>query len=297
MNNILITGGTGRVGRALQTQLTAAGISFTAPDRRTLNLCDRAAVNRAVAALRPKLIINAAAYTDVDAAEYHAAEAEAVNHYGAAALAGAAEQYGAVMLHLSTDYVFDGRLQCPYRETDPPRPVNIYGRSKLAGERAVQTLCRRSVIVRTAWLFGGGGGDFVQTVLRLAQRQAVLPMVAHQYGSPTRVGSVAAALLQIGRQMLAQPECGGGLYHFAGYPHISRLEWTRQIVVAARRQGLLTRLPEIVPVAAVPARAARPPDSRLDCGAVYRRFGIRADDWQAALLPENHTFPSPAAVF
>ena len=189
----LITGAGGQIGSRLTALLHGKADVFAA-DRRTLDITRRDDVLQAALAFRPDVIINAAAYTAVDDAEREPETAFAVNAAGAAHLAQAAQTVGAVMVQISTDYVFDGCRAAPYRETDPPSPLNVYGQSKYAGEQVVQAACARHLIVRTAWVFGKHGGNFVKTLLRLGRRQPVLNVVDDQRGNPTYADDAAAAL-------------------------------------------------------------------------------------------------------
>ena len=193
---ILITGGSGQVGHCLKAQLQGCA-ELSVPDSSALNIADRRSVRQAVETFRPDYIINAAAYTAVDKAEGDTGRAFAVNRDGARHLAEAAEAAGAAMLHISTDYVFDGAGGAPYDEAAPTAPQNVYGASKLAGEQAVLAACRRGVVMRTSWVFGAHGQNFVKTMLRLGRERDSLGIVADQYGAPTAAADIAAALIAI----------------------------------------------------------------------------------------------------
>ena len=279
----LITGAGGQIGSRLTALLHGKADVFAA-DRRTLDITRRDDVLQAALAFRPDVIINAAAYTAVDDAEREPETAFAVNATGAGHVAQAAQTVGAVMVQISTDYVFDGRRAAPYRETDLPSPLNVYGQSKYAGEQAVQAACARHLIVRTAWVFGKHGGNFVKTLLRLGRRQHVLNVVDDQRGNPTYADDAAAALLHMAEQA-AQGKAAWGVYHFAGDTAVSRDEFARAVLVQAAAQGLLPRVPEVRPVSGrdYPSAAERPADSRLDCRKVQAAFGIAPSDWRAAL--------------
>ena len=279
----LITGAGGQIGSRLTALLHSKADVFAA-DRRTLDITRRDDVLQAAIAFRPDVVINAAAYTAVDDAEREPETAFAVNAAGAAHLAQAAQTVGAAMVQISTDYVFDGRRAAPYRETDQPSPLNVYGQSKYAGEQAVQAACARHLIVRTAWVFGKHGGNFVKTLLRLGRRQHVLNVVDDQRGNPTYADDAAAALLQMAEQAV-QGKVAWGVYHFAGDTAVSRDEFARAVLVQAAAQGLLPRVPEVHPVSSrdYPSAAERPADSRLDCRKVQAAFGIAPSDWRAAL--------------
>ncbi|MDO4694451.1 MAG: dTDP-4-dehydrorhamnose reductase [Eikenella sp.] len=283
---ILITGANGQVGRSLQEQLQQhPAADLLALTRQTLDITKRDAVAETVLSFRPDILINAAAHTAVDQAESEPELAAAVNEHGARHLAEAAHAAGTAMLHLSTDYVFDGQSGAPYRETHPTAPQSVYGRTKLAGEAAVSAACPHSVIVRTAWVFGEHGRNFVKTMLRLGKERSTLGIVADQYGAPTYAGDIAAALIRIAGQLAAGQTDAYGLYHFSGSPYASWYEFAAEIFAQAKKQGLLPRMPALQPIATAdyPTPARRPADSRLHTGKIQAAFGIAPSDWRAAL--------------
>ena len=282
---ILITGGSGQVGHCLKAQLEGCA-ELSVPDSSALNIADRRSVRQAVETFRPDYIINAAAYTAVDKAESDAERAFAVNRDGARYLAEAAEAAGAAMLHISTDYVFNGAGRAPYDEAAPTAPQNIYGASKLAGEQAVLAACRRAVVMRTSWVFGAHGQNFVKTMLRLGRERDSLGIVADQYGAPTAAADITAALITIVRrhtpEQLAER---AGIYHYCGSPYASWFEFAETIFAEAAAQGVLAKIPAVKPIATAdyPTPAKRPADSRLDCGKIRTVFGIGPCDWHSAL--------------
>ena len=282
---ILITGGSGQVGHCLKAQLEGCA-ELSVPDSTALNIADRRSVRQAVETFRSDYIINAAAYTAVDKAESDAERAFAVNRDGARHLAEAAEAAGAAMLHISTDYVFDGAGGAPYDEAAPTAPQNIYGASKLAGEQAVLAACRRAVVMRTSWVFGAHGQNFVKTMLRLGRERDSLGIVADQYGAPTAAADIAAALITIVRrhtpEQLAER---AGIYHYCGSPYASWFEFAETIFAEAAVQGVLAKIPavKLIATADYPTPAKRPADSRLDCGKIRAVFGIGPCDWHSAL--------------
>lgn len=282
---ILITGGSGQVGHCLKAQLEGCA-ELSVPDSSALNIADRRSVRQAVETFRPDYIINAAAYTAVDKAESDAGRAFAVNRDGARHLVEAAEAAGAAMLHISTDYVFDGAGGALYDEAAQTAPQNIYGASKLAGEQAVLAACRRAVVMRTSWVFGAHGQNFVKTMLRLGRERDSLGIVADQYGAPTAAADIAAALITIVRrhtpEQLAER---AGIYHYCGSPYASWFEFAETIFAEAAAQGVLAKIPAVKPIATAdyPTPAKRPADSRLDCGKIRAVFGIGPCDWHSAL--------------
>ena len=282
---ILITGGSGQVGHCLKAQLEGC-TELSVPDSSALNIADRRSVRQAVETFRPDYIINAAAYTAVDKAESDAERAFAVNRDGARHLAEAAEVVGAAMLHISTDYVFDGTGGAPYDEAVQTAPQNIYGASKLTGEQAVLTACRRAVVMRTSWVFGAHGQNFVKTMLRLGRERDSLGVVADQYGAPTAAADIAAALITIVRRHTpGQLAERAGIYHYCGSPYASWFEFAETIFAEAAAQGVLAKIPAVKPIATAdyPTPAKRPADSRLDCGKIRTVFGIGPCDWHSAL--------------
>lgn len=282
---ILITGGSGQVGYCLKAQLQGCA-ELSVPDSTALNIADRGSVRQAVETFRPDYIINAAAYTAVDKAESDAERAFAVNRDGARHLAEAAEAAGAAMLHISTDYVFDGAGGALYDEAAQTAPQNIYGASKLAGEQAVLAACRRAVVMRTSWVFGAHGQNFVKTMLRLGRERDSLSIVADQYGAPTAAADIAAALITIVRRHTpGQLAERAGIYHYCGSPYASWFEFAETIFAEAAAQGVLAKIPAVKPIATAdyPTPAKRPSDSRLDCGKIRTVFGIGPCDWHSAL--------------
>ncbi|MFF3615440.1 dTDP-4-dehydrorhamnose reductase [Streptomyces sp. NPDC002580] len=209
----LVTGADGMLGRELVSRLTARGIGVLAADHRRLDITDGRDVRETLERHRPAVVVNCAAWTDVEGAESHEARALAVNGHGPARLAAACRLRGTLLLHVSTDYVFPGDSARPYEETDSPGPRTAYGRTKLAGERAVlETLPETGHVVRTAWLYGAGGRNFVRTVIRLAEVQDVLQVVDDQRGQPTWTGDVADRLILLGGSALAGT-APPGVYH------------------------------------------------------------------------------------
>ena len=239
MTRLLILGAQGQVGAALAAHAQAAGIPCDALTRAECDITERAAVARAVAG--GGFVVNCAAYTAVDRAEVEAATAQAVNAAGAGNVAAACAQAGVPLVHLSTDYVFDGESRAPMREDDPPRPLSVYGRSKLAGEVAVRDLHRAHVILRTSWVFSAHGQNFVKTMLRLAQARSQLRVVDDQIGGPTAADDIAQAILAVVAIASRPGFAGWGTYHFSGAPPVSWCAFARAI--------LANRGVEVVPIA------------------------------------------------
>lgn len=278
----LLLGGSGQVGTEFQGLPLPRGVEVVAPDKGALDLTDREAIDSVIAEDSWSAVINAAAYTDVDRAESEEAKALALNGEAPARLAAATSRLGIPLVHISTDYVFDGRKGAPYVESDAPSPLNAYGRTKLAGEQAVAAGNPRHLIVRTSWVYSPFRRNFVRTILRLASERDRLTIVADQRGCPTAAQDVASACLSLTLRCASSPESGPyGLYHFAGGGEASWYEFAKAIVEIAR----LPRSIEVVPIGTedYPTPAKRPLDSRLDCGALDRDFRIKPRPWREAL--------------
>ncbi|MFM8374625.1 MAG: dTDP-4-dehydrorhamnose reductase, partial [Phenylobacterium sp.] len=241
---LLLTGGSGQVGRALR-ETPPAGFEVVAPSRSELDLSDPASVARWVAARPWAAIINAGAWTAVDAAESHASEAWAANALGPAALARVTGEAGLPLVHISTDYVFDGGLDRPYREDDPVGPTSVYGASKAAGEIAVAALNPRHVILRTAWVFSPWGSNFVRTMLRLGAERDALSVVDDQVGCPTSALDIAAAVRAVCAR-LGDPGAPSGVFHFAGAGETTWFGLAARVFDRATEAGL--KVPALSPI-------------------------------------------------
>jgi dTDP-4-dehydrorhamnose reductase len=252
--------------------------------RRVFLLEDRGAVLAGLKAARPDVVINAAAYTAVDKSEDEEGLALAINGEGAGHVAEAADRIGAPLLQLSTDYVFDGALDRPYREDDPPEPRSAYGRSKLLGERLVAERCANSVIVRTAWLFSPYGANFVRTMLSLNEMRDEVSVVADQRGNPTSALDLAAALLAVAAK--AREETSPalfGVFHMTGSGEATWADFAEAIFAEAAARGRrLTRVKRIT-TADYPTPARRPANSRLDNEKLRRVYGLELPDWRNSL--------------
>jgi dTDP-4-dehydrorhamnose reductase len=269
---ILLTGATGQVGWELRRTLAPLG-EVKPFDRFGLDLADTPPLVATVRALQPQVIVNAAAYTAVDKAEAERDMAFAVNATAPRVLAEEAKRIGALLVHYSTDYVFDGAKDTPYVEDDAPDPINVYGASKLAGERAIVGTGCRSLILRTSWVYGPRGKNFYLTMLRLAKERSELKVVDDQRGVPTsslEIARATATLLDKGAQ---------GLYHMTAAGETSWCGFARAIL---ERAGIAT---PVVPIRTqdYPTPAARPPNSRLDCSKLRAAHGVSLAPWERAL--------------
>jgi len=279
----LVFGANGQVGRCLVRRLPAlASVEFL--DRRQADLSRPETVRRALAACRPDVVINAAAYTAVDRAESEPELANTVNAEAPAVMAESCARSGAWLIHYSTDYVFDGAASEPYSEDDPVAPINVYGRTKLAGEQAIRAAHERHLILRTSWVYSNSGANFLNTMLRLAGERDTLRIVADQVGGPTWGGAIAEATGRLVQQLASgQHEARdiAGVYHMTCAGRASWHELARRIFELS---GQLERL-RIEPIESrdFPTPAARPPFSVLCNDKLERVFGERLDHWDDAL--------------
>ncbi len=275
---VLIFGRNGQVGRELARASWPRDCSLKLLDRADCDLADATAVGRAVRETRPAVVINAAAYTAVDRAESEPDVARSVNCDAPQAMARSCEEAGAALIHLSTDYVFDGLKTSPYLENDPMAPLSVYGRSKAEGEVAIREALRRHIIVRTSWVFAAHGANFVRTVLRLADERPELRIVCDQTGAPTAAGDIALAITSI-VQSLAEDKPAWGTFHFSSGKSTSWYEFARAIV------GLAGKSARVVPIATDEYKTAarRPQHSVLDCSRLTRHYGIAQPTWRRAL--------------
>ena len=272
---ILLTGRNGQVGWELERALAAAG-EVIALDRAQLDLSDEAAIRRATRAGAPQVIVNAAAYTAVDRAESEPAVAHAVNGIAPGILAEEARRAGALLVHYSTDYVFDGEKGTPYREDDATNPTSAYGRSKLQGEEAIRASGCRHVILRTSWVYAARGNNFLRTMLRLARERRELRVVGDQSGSPTAAHEIAAATTTLVRQ--GAP--ADGIYHLTAAGETSWYEFARAIL-SLTGHGEITV--QRITTAEYPTPARRPRYSVLSSQKIRAAAGIALPDWRFSL--------------
>lgn len=280
---ILVTGRDGQVAQSLAERAQGRHeLVFVA--RPEFDLADPASIERVVAEVAPELVVSAAAHTAVDKAEDEADLAMAINGTGPGVLARAAAAIGAPVIHLSTDYVFDGSLDRPWREDDPVNPLGVYGASKLAGEQAVAASGARYAILRTAWVYSPFGNNFVKTMLRLAETRDALNVVEDQLGCPTSALDIADAILAVADAWARDPAQGAdAIYHLAGTGEANWAEFARAIFAASARHGGPSCTVTGIPSTAYPTRAVRPANSRLDTAKLAATFGYRAPAWQDSL--------------
>jgi dTDP-4-dehydrorhamnose reductase len=274
---ILLLGRNGQVGWELERALAPLG-EVKAFDRTGLDLADTPRLAAAVRALQPAVIVNAAAYTAVDKAESERDAAFAVNATGPRVLAEEVRRIGALLVHYSTDYVFDGAKGSPYVEDDTPNPINVYGASKLAGEEAIRKIGCRHLILRTSWVYGPRGKNFMLTMLRLARERPELRVVDDQVGAPTSSLEIARATATVLARAMRSPELTG-LYHLAASGETSWCGFARAIFAQAR----IATPVQPIPTEEYPTPARRPKNSRLDCSRLRDTFGVALVPWEEAL--------------
>lgn len=290
---ILLTGATGQVGGELLRSLALLG-EVVAPPRETLNLADAASVREAIRSVRPRWIVNPAAYTAVDKAESEPNLAYAINAEAVLTIGEEARSIGAGVIHFSTDYVFDGSAAEPYVETDATQPMSVYGASKLAGEKALAASGAGHIVFRTSWVYGARGRNFLLTILKLARERDVLRVVGDQHGAPTWSRDLAGMTAQVILQCEAAANGGalsdvladvGGVYHAAGRGETTWHGFAAEAVRFLRDREPERQFAEIeaITTAEYPTAAKRPANSRMNCDKLDKRFAWKMMDWRESL--------------
>lgn len=282
---IAVTGRHGQVARALSEIAGRHGHEVVLLGRPAFDLADPETIAPAIEEARAEAVINAAAYTAVDKAESEPELADAVNGAGAGAVAAAAAALGLPVLQVSTDYVFDGSKPSPYLEDDPVGPLGAYGRSKLAGERAVAEANPRHAVLRTAWVYAPYGGNFVRTMLRIAANKPEVSVVADQHGCPTSALDIATTLLGVARRMVAEPDDDAlrGIFHMAARGEAVWADVAEAVFAASRARGGPFAVVRRITTAEFPTQARRPANSRLDGAKLERVYGIALPEWRVPL--------------
>jgi len=280
---ILVTGAGGQVGYELARAQWPEQYAIDCRTRRDLDITDARSVNDVVVEGNYDIIINAAAYTAVDKAETETAAAVAVNETGPENLAKAADRVGAAMIHISTDYVFNGRKAAAYSETDPIAPLGAYGLSKEAGERVVRRVLERHLILRTAWVYGAHGHNFVKTMLRLAGTHREVSVVGDQVGSPTAAAFIASTIVSLVHKVINEQKINWGTYHLSNSGEASWYEFALAIFEIAASKGLTTPIVNNITSAEYPTAAERPKNSRLNTEMIRQTFAIRPPHWRESL--------------
>lgn len=289
---VLIIGCSGQVGSEIQRELLNS-LAFEPYDfeilcatRKELDLSENNTIPDFLESRSPNFIINATAYTAVDKSESEEMLAFNINNSAVGEMAKYCNRNQSKMLHISTDYVFDGNGKMPYKESDAVGPIGVYGRSKLAGENTIREVLDQHIILRTSWVFGVNGTNFVKTMLELSRLKNELSVVADQFGGPTSARAIAQAIARIIIYLAKNEEANHwGTYHFSGYPFVSWFEFAKEVFDRAISIGLIDNQPIVKPIGSLeyPSPAARPKNSRLDCSKLKNIFGIEPDDWKGSL--------------
>lgn len=285
---LLVTGRNGQVGFELQRSLAPLG-QVVALDREQCDIADPDALRNVIRRVAPDIVVNAAAYTAVDKAESDEQRAHAANSVAPRLIGELARETGALVVHFSTDYVFDGAKQGAYNESDAPNPLSVYGRTKLLGERALAETGARCLIFRTSWVYGAHGGNFVKTMLKLAAERTSLSVVADQFGAPTSAALIADVTAQILGQYIVERrgDLPFGLYHLSASGRTCWHEYARTIIAAAEAAGRQLQLgpAQVRPISTseYPTPAVRPPNSILDTAKLRETFGLHLPCWQSGL--------------
>lgn len=277
---ILVLGGGGQLAREIERLANVTGKALAVLSREAVDIGDRRAVDEALRRIGPSLVVNAAAYTNVDKAESEPAQAHLVNAAGAGHVAAACSERDIPLIHISTDYVFDGSKSAAYVEEDDVNPIGVYGSSKLAGEQLVRQNARQHIILRTSWLYGEFGRNFLKTILRLAAERDEIRVVADQKGCPTCTRDLASAILHIAPR-LSSPDAPWGTYHFAGEGITTWFDFAYHIV--AEQSGWTNRKTRVTAIRTeeFPTAARRPANSALNCQQFRRQFDYQPRRWQS----------------
>lgn len=276
---ILLTGANGQLGNEIINLAKNRNLKLYPVMRTQLNITNLEQIEYVLATIKPNYIINAAAYTAVDKAEKESELAFSINALGVKNLAKIAQEYDIPLLHISTDYIFDGQKKDAYFEEDEAQPLSIYGKSKLSGENLLREIWYKHIILRVSWVFGSYGNNFVKTILRFANEQTELRIIADQKGAPTYAGDIAQTLLTIVK-CLHNNQLEWGTYHYTGTPALSWYEFAKKIIDEAQQHNHLM-VKNVIPISALdyPSIACRPTNSELACDKISRVFDIIPNNW------------------
>jgi dTDP-4-dehydrorhamnose reductase len=280
----LIIGSKGQLGSELVRECKRNDFSFLALDLPEFNITDPSQVEKTLADFKPSIVINASAYTNVDKAETEQEIAFSVNSAGPVNLAVSCDKNRIPIIHVSTDYVFDGSKGQPYTESDPVSPLGVYGKSKEEGESRLRSILKQHIILRTSWLYGAYGNNFVKTMLRLGIEKEIIKVVSDQYGCPTCAADLAEAVVEISKQITQNPKIAWGTYHYCGSGITTWHKFAKAIFeIASQYQNYKVSGVEAITTAQYPTRTKRPAFSALDCGLIKKHFGINTKPWHDSL--------------
>ena len=281
---LLIIGSKGQLGSELVRKCKRNDFSFLALDLPEFNITDPPQVKKILADFMPSIVINASAYTNVDMAETEPKMAYTVNSDGPANLAVSCDKNRIPIIHISTDYVFDGSKGQPYAESDPVSPLGIYGKSKEKGESKLRSVLKQHIILRTSWLYSAYGNNFVKTMLKLGKEKEIIKVVSDQYGCPTCAADLAEAVVDISKQITQNFKIAWGTYHYCGLGITTWHEFAKAIFeIASQYQNYKVSSVEAITTAQYPTKTKRPAFSALDCGLFKKHFGINIKPWQESL--------------
>jgi dTDP-4-dehydrorhamnose reductase len=281
---LLIIGSKGQLGSELVIKCKRNDFSFLALDLPEFNITDPSQVEKTLAAFKPSIVFNASAYTNVDKAETDLAIAFSVNSDGPANLAIYCDKNRIPIIHISTDYVFDGSKGQAYTESDPVSPLGVYGKSKEEGESKLRSILKQHIILRTSWLYGAYGNNFLKTMLRLGNEKKRIKVVSDQYGCPTCAADLAEAVVDISKQITQNPKIFWGTYHYCGLGITTWHKFAKAIFeIAGQYQNYKVSSVEAITTAQYPTRTKRPAFSALDCNLINKNFGITQKPWQGSL--------------
>ncbi len=282
---ILLTGSNGQVGKEVKTISNKFNLELIPMDRSELNITDYSLLDKQIRKHKPEVIINAAAYTDVENAEEEKKLAELINYKAVKNLAELCKKKSILLIHLSTDYVFNGLKRSDYLESDNTDPVNTYGRTKLLGEEAIRSILEQHIIIRTSWVFGIHGNNFVKKIISLANKEESLNVISDQFGIPTSAKSIASALLLISLQYSKKKHLHYGTYHFSSRPAVSWFSFAKEIINIAYGEGLINKKITLNKISSkkFPAKAKRPIRTSLSSKKIIDIFNIEITPWKEDL--------------
>ncbi len=281
---LLIIGSKGQLGSELVIECKKNDFSFLGLDLPEFNISDPPQVEKTLADFKPSIVINASAYTNVDKAETVQEIAFAVNSDGPANLAVSCDKSRIPIIHISTDYVFDGSKGQPYTESDPVSPLGVYGKSKEEGERKLRSILKQHIILRTSWLYGTFGNNFVKTMLRLGNEKEIIKVVSDQYGCPTCAADLAVAVMHISKQIRQNLKIAWGTYHYCGLGITTWHKFAKAIFeIASQYKNYKVSRVEAITTAQYPTKTKRPAFSALNCSLIKKHFGINTKPWQESL--------------
>ena len=282
---ILVTGSRGQVGKAMIVIGVKYGLDMIGYSKENLDITSNKNIKDVFNFEKPDIIVNTAAYTNVDRAEKETKQAFDVNEKGVFFLSQICSAFKIPLFHISTDYVFDGKSNKPYTELNKTMPINIYGKSKESGEKAIRENIKEHIILRTSWVFSQDGNNFVNTMLNMVDKKNEINVVDDQFGGPTSADGIAEAILSIVNRYKNNSKIVWGTYNFSGNPNISRCDFANQIFKIALTSKLAKKIPNVKAIKSIsyPTFVQRPANSRLDCAKIYKNFGIITDDWKSQL--------------